>query len=310
MPRNIPKTRKTTLSVKEDASLMDFLISKMGGMTRNSVKLMLSHRQVSVNGAVETRFDLQLHEGDEVVVTTGVVARELVHPKLKIIYEDDDLIVVEKKPGLLTVATHPDSNEVTCLSILKNYVKQKNARSNIYTVHRLDRETSGLLVFVKSYELQQYMRDYWRDLVTKRTYVAVAEGSFEQKEGKVQSWLTEDDRTCMVYSSLVDDGGKLAVTNYKVLQEKTLKPRRPDGEAKTYSLVELNLETGRKNQIRVHLTSLGHPVIGDRKYGSSEDVPIDRLALHARVLEFIHPVTEKVVHFETVIPREFALIFK
>lgn len=331
--KNSPKTRHTNLIVRENTPLMDFLLSKMGGMTRNSVKLMLGRRQVSINGVIETRFDCSLKSGDEVVITTGVVAKELTHPKLKLVYEDDDIIVVEKKQGLLTVATQPESREVTCMSILKHYVKQRHPRANVYVVHRLDRETSGLLVFAKSYELQQYMRQYWKQLVTKRTYVAVAVGAFEKKEGRIRTWLTEDEKTCIMYSSPVDDGGKEAITNYKVLKETTLYPKKnkeqatkskddlvssdsyrsqdnQDTNGTTYTLVELNLETGRKNQIRVHLTSIGHPLIGDRKYGVSENIPIDRLALHARVLEFIHPVTEQIVHFETIIPKEFARIFK
>ena len=308
--RNTPKTKLTQLYVTQSATLVDFLLSKMGGMSRNSICLMLGHRQVSVNSAIQTRFDYQLSEGDTVQITTGVVAKELTHPKLRVIYEDDDLIVVEKKPGLLTVATHPDSHEVTCFSILKNYVRQKNARAGIYVVHRLDRETSGLLVFAKSQELQHYMREYWRELVTKRTYIAVAEGFFEQKEGRIVTWLTEDDETRMVYSSPVDDGGKMSVTNYKVIKESSLKQKDTTQPDKQYSLVELNLETGRKNQIRVHLAGIGHPVIGDKKYGHGDDTAIDRLALHARVLEFIHPVTEKTIHFETIIPHEFSRIFK
>lgn len=308
--RNIPKTKLTQLYVTQPDTLVNFLLSKMGGMSRNSICLMLGHRQVSVDGVIQTRFDYQLQEGNVIQITTGVVAKELTHPKLKIIYEDDYLIVVEKKPGLLTVATHPDSHEVTCFSILKNYVRQKNARAGIYVVHRLDRETSGLLVFAKSQDLQHYMRDYWRELVTKRTYIAVAEGFFEQKEGRIVTWLTEDDETRMVYSSPVDDGGKMAVTNYTVLKETELPAKTPGEEGKRYSLVELNLETGRKNQIRVHLTGMGHPIAGDRKYGNGDNTAIDRLALHARILEFIHPVTEQTVHFETVIPYEFSRIFK
>lgn len=309
MKRNIPKTKLTKLQVEQETILISFLQSKMGGMTRNSVKLMLSHRQVSVNGVVQTRFDYQLSNGDEVVIITGVVAKELTHPKLRVVYEDDYLLVVEKKEELLTVATHPDSREVTCFSILKRYVRQKNARAGIYVVHRLDRETSGLLVFAKSPELQHYMRDYWRQLVTRRTYIAVAHGLFDKKEGKIQTWLTEDDKTRMVYSSPVDDGGKLAVTNYKVIAQ-TCFTRKSEEQPANYSLLELNLETGRKNQIRVHLTSIGHPIVGDRKYGNGQVPPINRLALHARVLEFIHPVTEQTLHFETIAPIEFTRLFK
>lgn len=289
------KKQDTLLRVEETTTLLSFLMAKLGGMSRTSVKSLLGHRQVSVNGTVQTRHDTPLNAGDKVSILAGRGNIELKHPKLKLIYEDEHLIVVDKKPGLLTVATHPGSTEMTVFSILKAYVKKQNRRNGIYTVHRLDRETSGLLVFAKSAELQQYMRQYWRQLVTKRTYVAVAEGFFEQKEGQIRSWFTEDKRNAMVYSSPVDDGGDLAITNYKVIRE---------GE--NCSLVELNLETGRTNQIRVHLASKGHPVIGDRKYGhGNEDSPIDRLCLHAKILEFIHPATEKTVRFESAVPREF-----
>ena len=307
MRSTAPKTRETYLSASGDTTLMPFLLLKMGGMSRNGVKQLLSHRQVSVNGAVETRFDRSLHAGDKVKITTGTSGRELTHPKLRVVYEDDHLLVAEKKPGLLTVATYAGSHEVTCFSLLKSYVRQKNPRAGIYVVHRLDRETSGLLVFAKTPELQHYMRDYWREIVTRRTYVAVAEGLFSKPADKITTWFTEDPKTTMVYSSPVDDGGKKAVTNYKVL-----KARAPEGaNPRTgYSLVELNLETGRTNQIRVHLAGIGHPVAGDRKYGSGNEPPIDRLALHARVLEFIHPFTEEKVCFETPVPREFLKIFR
>lgn len=304
--KNIPRTKETRLHVSQPEILIQFLQSKMGGMTHNSVRLMLSRRQVSVNGVIVTRFDHQLQKDDMVVVTTGVVAKEMTHPKLRVVYEDDYIVVVEKKQGLLTVATYNGSREVTCFSLLKSYVRQKNARAGIYVVHRLDRETSGLLVFAKSEELQHYMRDYWRELVKKRTYVAIAEGKFNKPEGKITTWLTEDEETKMVYSSPVDDGGKKAVTNYKVIDF-------TDAEGDNtmpISLVELNLETGRKNQIRVHLAGIGHPIVCDRKYGSGTELPLDRLALHARVLEFIHPVTEETLHFETPIPREFLRLFK
>lgn len=289
------KKQDTLLRVEETTTLLPFLMEKMGGMSRTGVKSLLGHRQVSVNGTVQTRHDTPLKSGDKITILAGRGNIELKHPKLKLIYEDEYLIIVDKKPGLLTVATHLGSTEMTVFSILKSYVKKQNRRNGIYTVHRLDRETSGLLVFAKSAELQQYMRQYWRQLVTKRTYVAAAEGIFDIKEGQIRSWFTEDKRNAMVYSSPVDDGGDLAITNYKVIRE-----------GQDCSLVELNLETGRTNQIRVHLASKGHPVIGDRKYGHGNDSsPIDRLCLHAKILEFIHPATEKTVRFESAVPREF-----
>ncbi|MBR1928550.1 MAG: RluA family pseudouridine synthase [Paludibacteraceae bacterium] len=293
-----PKNKQTRLRVHESTLLMPFLLLKMGGMSRQSVKQLLSHRQVSVNGEIQTRFDLQLNQGDEIVIDSQSAKQELRHPKLKIIYEDEALIVCEKKRGLLTVPTIATSKETTCFSILKHYVRQANPRARIYVVHRLDRETSGLLVFAKTPELQHYMRDYWKELVTKRTYIAVAEGVIDQQEGQIKTWFTEDKRNAVVYSSPVDDGGQLAITNYRVIKTN-----------EKYSLVELHLETGRTNQIRVHLASIGHPVLGDRKYGSGNPSPIDRLALHARIVEFIHPLSEQIVHFETPVPREFLKLF-
>ena len=275
--------------------LIDFLMAKMGGMARSSVKQLLGQRRVKVGAGIQTRHDFALKPGDTVTVSSGRGNSQLTHPKLKIVYEDDDLIVVNKQPGLLTVASTPGSSETTVMSILRAYVKKQNARANIYVVHRLDRETSGLLVFARSEELQHYMREYWRQLVTDRTYIALAEGVLEPREGKITTWLTEDKRNAVVYSSPVDDGGDIAITNYKVLKTNAV-----------YSLVELHLETGRTNQIRVHLASKGCPVVGDRKYGhGNESSPIDRLCLHAKVLEFIHPVTEKKVRFESPVPKEF-----
>ena len=334
----IKRKADTLLRVQEPAQLMDFLIAKMGGMAKSSVKQLLGQRRVKVGAAIQTRHDFALKPGDTVTVSSGRGNAQLTHPKLKIVYEDDDLIVVNKQPGLLTVATTPGSRETTVMSILRAYVKKQNARANIYVVHRLDRETSGLLVFARSEELQHYMRTYWRELVTDRTYIALAEGVLEPREGKITTWITEDKRNAVVYSSPVDDGGDIAITNYKVLKTSTTPPQpSPQGRESgnkpitslvrvkssarsdcrwpsvelpaggvTYSLVELHLETGRTNQIRVHLASKGCPVVGDRKYGhGNESSPIDRLCLHAKVLEFIHPVTEKKVRFESPVPKEF-----
>ena len=300
----IKRKQDTILKVAEPAQLMDFLMAKMGGMAKSSVKQLLGQRRVKVGNAVQTRHDFSLHVGDVVTISSGRGNSQLTHPKLKIVYEDDDLIVVNKQPGLLTVATTSGSKETTVMSILRAYVKKQNARANIYVVHRLDRETSGLLVFARSEELQHYMREYWRDLVTERTYIALAEGILEPREGKITTWLTEDKRNAVVYSSPVDDGGDIAITNYKVLR--TTPPLSGEGREGAYSLVELHLETGRTNQIRVHLASKGCPVVGDRKYGhGNESSPIDRLCLHAKVLAFIHPVTEKTVRFESPVPKEF-----
>ena len=299
------RKQDTSFRVEAAAKLMPFLLSKLGGMTRTSVKQLLSQRRVTVNAGIQTRHDTPLKAGDVVQVLQGRGNIELRHPKLRIIYEDDALIIVEKKNGLLTVPYNPKSSEMTAYSILKEYVKKESKRNTVHVVHRLDRETSGVLVFAKSPELQEYMRTYWRQLVTKRTYVALVEGQFEQKEGTITTWLTEDAHTGMVYSSPKDDGGQKAVTHYKVLKSTVM---GEEDQELAVSLVELNLETGRTNQIRVHMQSVGHPVIGDRKYGhGNEYSPVDRLCLHAKVLEFIHPMTEKKVRFEAAAPKEMMI---
>ena len=297
------RKQDTSFRVEAATELMPFLLSKLGGMTRTSVKQLLSQRRVTVNAGIQTRHDTPLKPGDKVQVLQGRGNIELRHPKLRIIYEDDALIIVEKKNGLLTVPYNPKSSEMTAYSILKEYVKKQSRSATVHVVHRLDRETSGVLVFAKSAELQEYMRTYWRQLVTKRTYVALVEGLLEKKEGTLTTWLTEDPHTGMVYSSPKDDGGQKAVTHYKVIKEYE---SGVGSSEKAVSLLELNLETGRTNQIRVHMQSIGHPVIGDRKYGhGNEYSPVDRLCLHAKVLEFIHPMTEKKVRFETSMPKDF-----
>ncbi len=309
------RKNNTILRATAATTLLELMQAKLGGMSVTSIKQLLRARRVQVNGAITTRGDQALNAGDEVTILSQAGTTTLHHPKLSLVYEDDYLLVVNKKQGLLTVPTNPDSAETTALSILKAYVRRQHPRNNVYVVHRLDRETSGLLVFAKTPQLQEYMRTYWRQLVTKRTYIALAEGIFAEPQGTITTWLTEDKRNAMVYSSPVDDGGQKAVTHYEVLGTRTIEPAKGsanipaaamvDGKI-CLSLVALNLETGRTNQIRVHLASIGHPVVSDRKYGHGNTfAPVDRLCLHARILEFIHPATEQVVHFETPVPKEF-----
>lgn len=309
------RKNNTILRATAATTLLALMQAKLGGMSVTSIKQLLRARRVQVNGAITTRGDQALNAGDEVTILSQAGTTTLHHPKLSLVYEDDYLLVVNKKQGLLTVPTNPDSAETTALSILKAYVRRQHPRNNVYVVHRLDRETSGLLVFAKTPQLQEYMRTYWRQLVTKRTYIALAEGIFAEPQGTITTWLTEDKRNAMVYSSPVDDGGQKAVTHYEVLGTRCIEPAKGSGNIPAaamadgkicLSLVALNLETGRTNQIRVHLASIGHPVVSDRKYGHGNTfAPVDRLCLHARILEFIHPATEQVVHFETPVPKEF-----
>lgn len=292
----VPASKMTNLTAKENTLLMEFLLAKMGGMSRNSVKSLLSHRQVAVNNKITTQYDLQLRPGDRVSINTTRGNAELHHPLLKVIYEDNDFIIVDKKEGLLTV-TVGTGRDITAFSILKNYVKKSSPANKIYTVHRLDKDTSGVLLFAKNRDLQHLLRNNWHQMVTKRTYVAVVEGKVEKNSGRITSWLTENEVKLKVISSKFDNGGKEAITTYKTLQSNN-----------EYSLLELELETGRKNQIRVHMEDIGHPILGDRKYSSS--VSFGRLALHASVLEFRHPMSGKIMRFDSPTPKEFLKLIK
>ena len=292
------KPKTTRLRVTEPQELMEFLSNKMGGMTRTSVKSLLSHRQVQVNNRIETKYNFLLNTGDIVTINSGIANEELKHPKLKIIYEDDAIVVVEKKEGLLTMATVRESNEMTAYSILKSYLKKGNPRAELYTVHRLDRETSGILLFAKTKDEHSRMPPPWHEIVTNRCSVALVAGAPEKHDDTIISWLTENKKSYKIHSSWTNNGGQKAITHYTLLQSNG-----------AYSLLSIELETGRKNQIRVQLAAIGHPVVGDKKYGSGNS-PIKRLALHAQILEFIHPMTHKVMHFETPIPKEFKGLLK
>lgn len=217
---------------------------------------------------------------------------ELQSKFVKIVYEDPQIIVIEKAPGILSMAT---SHHAFCVKqVLDDYFHRTHQKCTAHVVHRLDRDTSGLLVYAKTLQAEQILEHNWRDIVTDRRYLALVSGELPQKQGSVESWL-KDNKAYFTYSSPVDNGGKYALTHYRVL--------RTDGK---HSLVELKLETGRKNQIRVHMQDLGHPVCGDIKYGNGDD-PIGRLALHAYRLNFYHPMTGEPLRFETPVPKGFRL---
>lgn len=267
-------------------------MQKMAGISRNKVKTLLTNRVVLVDSKITTQYNFPLEPGMKVQISKEKNKREFKNPMLKIIYEDAYLIVVEKKEGLLSVSTE-NQKERTAQHILSEYVKRSHRNNRIFVVHRLDRETSGIMMYAKDEKTQNTLRDNWHNIVTDRRYVAVVDGEMEKDSGIVQSWLT--DRKLYVSSSSFDDGeGKLAITHYKTI-------KRANG----YSLVELKLETGRKNQIRVHMQNLGHPVVGDERYGGNKTNPIGRLALHAFKLCFYHPVTGELMQFEIPYPTAF-----
>lgn len=218
--------------------------------------------------------------------------------KLDILYEDDCIIVADKPSGLLTMSTGKEG-EITAYSILTDYVRSarggRNTRDKgrIFIVHRLDRDTSGVIVFAKDEQTKHALQDDWNETILERKYIAAVEGTPEYEEGTVASYLKDNPKSMKVSSSWTDNGGKYSVTHFKVL--------RSSGQ---YSLVEFELETGRKNQIRVHASVIGNPVAGDRKYGSVSN-PLHRLCLHASTLAFHHPRTGQLLRFDTGIPKDF-----
>ena len=277
------------IPVREESNLMDFLLKQMG-ITRNRAKDLLSGRAVSIDRKLATHYDTKLLPGQVVRVSRHRQSTMLLNKYVRIVYEDKDIIVIEKSEGILSMASSP--KQYCIKNVLDEYFEKRHFKCTAHVVHRLDRETSGLMIYAKSVEVAKILEDNWHDMVYDRRYVALLCGSMNQEGGTVKSWLKES-KSFVTYSSSTDNGGKLAVTHYHRLKTNN-----------DFSLVEMKLETGRKNQIRVHMADLGFPVAGDRKYGNGRD-PLHRLALHAYRLNFYHPITHEEMQFETPIPKDF-----
>ncbi len=274
--------------VKENEILIEFLKKMFSNLSKNSVKSLLHNEKVFVNGNMTTKYNYELNVGDTVEI------REKVAKNIDIIYEDKDIIVINKPSGLLTVATEKEKNK-TAYHLVMEYLKKKNKNNRIFIIHRLDKDTSGIIMFAKNERAKHLYQDNWNDIVKKRCYYAVIDGKMENKEGTIKSYLKENGN--MVYS-VKDRSGKLAITEYKVLKER-----------KNISLLDINLKTGRKNQIRVHMKENKTPILGDLKYGEKSKL-INRLALHAYKLELINPVTKKLLIFEASMPNEIKTLFE
>ena len=282
-------------TVEEDAQLLDWLIANLKGLSRNKVKDTLHGRGIKVNGKIVTQFDYPLTRGMKISVSKSKKNDTFKSRYVNLVYEDPYLVVIEKKPGILSMAAGHKSLNVK--TVLDDYFRQTKQRCTAHVVHRLDRDTSGLMVYAKDMQTEQTLEHEWHNIVYDRRYVAVVSGEMEEDEGTIANWL-KDNKAYVTYSSPVDNGGKYAVTHFHVLDRTT-----------EHSLVEYKLETGRKNQIRVHSADMNHPVCGDVKYGNGDE-PIHRLCLHAYMLHFFHPVTRARMEFETPIPSQFRMLFK
>lgn len=279
--------------VKEEAPLLEWLLANLK-QSKSKVKATLQGRGIKVDNKVVTQFDYMLLPGMQVSISKTKRNDSFKSRYVKIVYEDQYLVVIEKNIGILSMAAGHKSLNVK--SVLDDYFHKSHQTCRAHVVHRLDRDTSGLMVYAKDMQTEQILEKNWHNIVYDRRYVAVLSGQMEDNDGTIANWL-KDNKAYVTYSSPTDNGGKYAVTHFHVFDR-----------SENHSLVEFKLETGRKNQIRVHAADMQHPVCGDVKYGNGDD-PLHRLCLHAYVLCFHHPVTHESMEFETPIPTTFRSLF-
>ena len=285
----------TELVVEEPNYLLEYLFLKLSHKSKNNVKSILARGNVSVDGKVMTKHNYKLNVGQVVKIKWSQIHDKDHKEVLDILYEDNEIIVINKPAGLLSISTDSEKED-TAYHMVMNYVRRSNPRNNVFIVHRIDRDTSGVLLIAKSEQVKHLLQDNWDSVVSVRGYIAIVEGNVKEPSGTIKSWLRET-KTQLIYSSNKEGDGKEAITHYKKLKGND-----------RYSLLDVRIDTGRKNQIRVHMKDLGHNVIGDKKYGAKSD-PLKRLGLHAFVLEFKHPITDKLVRFEAPIPTKFTSLF-
>jgi 23S rRNA pseudouridine1911/1915/1917 synthase len=287
-------SRIETFEVHKESTLLPYIMWKMPSLKEKTARRLIANSQVSVGGVPVTLFDYKLYPEDEVVVSRDRIKEGRRH-RIKVIYEDDDLIAIDKPSGLLSVATEREKGH-TAYRYVSDYVASKDRDARIFVVHRLDEDTSGILVFAKNYETRRALQLHWQSIVFKRYYYAVVEGEDVPESGRLRDYLAVANNT-LVYVTKDRRKGKLAVTNYKKIMS-----------GNGLSLLDVSIETGRKNQIRAQLGNIGHYVIGDDKYGEPVN-PIHRLGLHAYELAFENPLTKKRYDFKSDMPGEFRKLF-
>ena len=295
-PRGRRANRPDNIAVfrpEVETTLLAYLFEVLSPKSRTEIKSLLAHQQVMVNGQPTRQFDDTLMPGDEVVVNFSRPFATLNHPMVKLMFEDDDIVVITKESGLLSEPVGVRSREKSAQKIVDEYLYAKDGHTHAYTVHRLDQFTSGILIFAKNPAVQRKLRDSWQTYIVERRYMAIVEGKPREPEGEISSYLVENKTNMVVYSTRDAEKGKLAVTRYHV-----------NKSSRGYSQVDLQILTGRKNQIRVHMSDIKCPIAGDRKYGAQSN-PWGRLMLHNYFLQFVHPVTRENHKFDLPLPRNF-----
>jgi 23S rRNA pseudouridine1911/1915/1917 synthase len=294
-PRKQPRKPIINLTATEPTELMAFLLANLPGKNRNNIKTLLADGQIRVGERLVKHYNHPLQPGDAVAVMPEKMLPATHYRGIAIFYEDEHIMVIEKPEGLLSMGTNKE-REQTAYAILKEHVKRANPANKIFIVHRLDRDTSGLMMFAKSEKVQQLLQETWGPTTKERLYVALVEGVLPEPTGTIESYLFES-KALIVYSTNDTEAGQLAITHYETLRSN-----------RYYTLLKVSLETGRKNQVRVHLSEQGYPIVGDKKYGATSN-PIGRLGLHAWVLNFTHPITHEPMKFETAVPSKFLRVF-
>lgn len=289
------RARELSYPVERADTLLPFLLAHVKGKSRNNVKSLLARRLVAVDGRPEHRFDHPLAPGQTVTILS-VSAPDRAGLPFEILYEDGELIAVNKPAGLLSVANEKEKTR-TAYRMVTDYVKSRDMDGRIFVVHRLDKETSGVLLFAKNEDLKHALQEDWNRRVLRRGYTAILEGTPAEPRGIVRSHLIET-ATHLVFSGDPGPNSREAVTRYRVLKT-----------GGGLSLADVSIDTGRKNQIRVHMKDLGCPVAGDRQYGARTD-PLGRLCLHAGELALLHPVTGAKLSFRARTPKEFHRLFR
>ena len=281
-------------SIKQDGTLLAVAAQLLPDHNPTKLKSLLRHNQLAINGVPTSQFDQHVNAGDVLWVNFDRSFQIFSHPRIKLVFEDNDIIVVDKGYGVLSTAAGRGRNsDDTVYNIIKNYARGFSQKANVYVVHRLDRDTSGLMLLTRTKQAREMLINNWNNMVVQRKYIAVVEGIVENNEGVIKSYLAENEETFEMFSTTDKKLGRLAVTRYRVLKQ-----------GKKFAMVELEIKTGRKNQIRVHMHDICNPVSGDRKYGGHPS-PINRVALHATMLSFVHPITRQVVTFNSPVPDNF-----
>lgn len=287
----IDLNRTKVFVVNKETCLLDFLKEKIPNQSQHNICRIIANHQVAVGGAPVSLFKYKLYPDDEVIVSYNRIAKHQ-RKDLPIIYEDENIIAINKPSGLLSIASDREKGR-TAYRLISDYVTQRDRNARIFIVHRLDEDTSGVLIFAKNWETKEALQNNWQDIVKKRGYYAIVEPNDIPEKGHLEDYLATDEVTFNVYVTKDKKKGKLCITDYKKITSN-----------KKYALLDVNISTGRKNQIRVQLGHQGYYIIGDDRYGDPSN-PIKRLGLHAYELDFTNPLTHKAYKLNCPIPPAF-----